>query len=94
MEIVRRSKERLIKTVYYIAPCKERNPVVLYRSDNGYGVKVCRECRQTATNRIEFQSPKGEVEGLFGSAYYCDRCVPSLDSPTTEEGYYAVFNRR
>lgn len=86
--------EKLIGKANYIAPCKEINPIELYFLKKGYKYG-CRSCGQTGTFKMVFLSPKGEVEGLFGSVYFCESCVPDVNQVAADEALYhrILFNK-
>ena len=96
VELFRRKKtnsnEILIATAFFTAPCKEVNPIELYKSEKGFetgrGMATCRTCGTKATFKMLFLSPKGEVEGFFGPVYFCEKDTPDINNVATMEHYY------
>lgn len=89
-----RSHEILIGKAVFTAPCGEINPIELYLLKEGHPYK-CRKCGKKATHRMLFLSPKYEVEGSFGPAYFCQSCVPDINNVAKNEAlYYGIlFNK-
>ena len=86
-----RSKEKLKGKAIFTAPCGEKNPIELYYLEKGYPYK-CREHGQTATYKMLFLSPKGEVEGFFGPVYFCQSCLPDINKIASNEAlYYGIL---
>lgn len=79
--------EKPIERANYTAACGEINPIELYYSEKGYPYN-CRKCGLKATNKMLFLSPKGEVEGLFGPAYFCQNHVPDINQVAINEKLY------
>lgn len=82
--------EKPIKKAFFIAPCKEINPIELYYKKEGYPYK-CRECGKIATYKMLFLSPKYEVEGDFGPVYFCQSDLPDINLVATTANYYKVL---
>ncbi|MFH0943510.1 MAG: hypothetical protein V1810_05075 [Candidatus Beckwithbacteria bacterium] len=79
--------EIIIQEEIFIAPCKEENPIKLYRNDEGYPYN-CSKCGKTATLKVLFLSPKYEVEGFFGPKYFCNQCVPDIKAVAANQDNY------
>ncbi|MFZ5845566.1 MAG: hypothetical protein ACOY0S_03810, partial [Patescibacteria group bacterium] len=77
----------LVKAAVFIAPCGENNPIELYFLKEGYPYN-CRQCGKAATYKMLFLSPKHEVEGAFGPAYFCQGCVPDVDQVANNSDSY------
>ena len=88
--IRKRGTERLIRTAFFTAPCQEVNPIELYSLKEGYPYK-CRTCGGKATYKMLFLSPKHEVEGDFGSVYFCQNDLPDINAVATTKNYYNVL---
>lgn len=87
-----RSRERLKGKAIFITPCGQKNPIELYFRPEGYFIErnpiLCRKCRRQATYKMLFLSPKSEVEGDFGPAYFCQNCVPDINTVASNKNQY------
>jgi hypothetical protein len=91
LELFKRHKsERLIQKTFFTAPCGDKYPIELYSSEKVYPYS-CRVCGRPATKKIVFLSAKHEVEGDFGSVYFCDKDFPDIKEVATTKNYYKVL---
>lgn len=81
------NREKLLRRTYYVAPCNQLNPIELYSLEKGYP-QVCRKCGHKATYKVLLLSPKYEVEGDFGPAYFCHDCVPDINEVAASDKNY------
>ena len=86
--------EKLLDTAVYVAPCEQRNPIELYVNPAGYEWP-CQKHNVRAIFKILFLSPKGEVEGFFGSRYFCVAagCLPDIHTFVgSQDAYLDAFH--
>lgn len=82
-------KEILSDSATYIAPCEQESLVNLFYKRDGYKVRRCKECgEKSPVYKILSLSPKGEVEGFFGSNYYCEIHVPNIHQVVASQDNY------